>query len=907
MVKGRGAQGGRGRDAGLPASVKALAVVAVAGAVAGAYYLATTVSCARRDLGAMEQHLEGRGTVVYVGPASLGALDAPRCTLVPAERHREVVEALEGRDEAALVEALETAGARSILVAASETDPQLMPEPTLGELLSNYQALERFHGVYISQAAALFEVTEPVTLSDEAGAQLVAAARAVLRGDSPPDRGELSAEVTRERSGAEVSVLIQGLRPLPQPNVRTSNFVRRDYYVSRAGDSLLEATVAAAERLRERWDETGNQGREGPLGEALDRLWVEVEVFYDRTPVEMQRGALPAKVYERFLWQAIELGVHGLYGHFEGQRDIFLLPSAAVYWARPDVPSYLERLARKFDLNGDSREDNADGELYDETPGFHLERFRTFHFREMSPGGEVRRLTRSFVSVGDDAVSREGLREEIRLASTWLVENIQDDGLFEYKYYPTRDIYYREFHGDDDEEAHNIVRHALASYGLFMVYRELRDERIWEAAERSLQVLLDNTAIGPAWYEDAARRARLPDDQRRTCTESASCGGGRECIDGYCRLPFGAPVPSEGSTLRVAPGDVWESHDGYRRAIAPDMMFVRWNDVGKMGAAAATVMALTEAIAARPELLEVYRPYLEGYAAFFLFMRRPDGSFNHYFTAPGDVRYYNTETSIYPGEILFALARINRLMPREDLVAAFESGHEHYASWFRSEVGRRNSDGTYDEMRRNDLVAFAPWMSMADREFFDQHPDRRAVAEFGVEASDWLAQQYQYDHRRTYYPAYLGSYYRVWWEQPAMHGIVYTEGSAAAFDLARRIGDREAADRLREATRLGCRFAIQQTIRPGIDDHYFPGSRARVRAAGGVRFSLTVADLRTDYTYHALSALVQTLRYFRDEDWPEAARSSEPAPAPEPPPAPSADASPAEGAPPDAATDVGPD
>ncbi len=67
---------------------------------------------------------------------------------------------------------------------------------------------------------------------------------------------------------------------------------------------------------------------------------------------------------------------------------------------------------------------------------------------------------------------------------------------------------------------------------------------------------------------------------------------------------------------------------------------------------------------------------------------------------------------------------------------------------------------------------------------------------------------------------------------------------------------------------MGIRFAAQQTIRPGIDDHFLPGDRARVRAAGGVRFGLTDSNLRTDYSYHALSAMVQALRYFDDDDWP---------------------------------------
>ena len=60
----------------------------------------------------------------------------------------------------------------------------------------------------------------------------------------------------------------------------------------------------------------------------------------------------------------------------------------------------------------------------------------------------------------------------------------------------------------------------------------------------------------------------------------------------------------------------------------------------------------------------------------------------------------------------------------------------------------------------------------------------------------------------------------------------------------------------------GLRLAVAS-----IDDAYLPGARARIRSRGCVRFSLTVADCRTDYTYHSLSAMVQTLRYFNDDDW----------------------------------------
>ncbi len=40
----------------------------------------------------------------------------------------------------------------------------------------------------------------------------------------------------------------------------------------------------------------------------------------------------------------------------------------------------------------------------------------------------------------------------------------------------------------------------------------------------------------------------------------------------------------------------------------------------------------------------------------------------------------------------------------------------------------------------------------------------------------------------------------------------------------------------------------------------------RSRARGGVRFGINSSEMRTDYSYHTLSALNQTLRYLTDEE-----------------------------------------
>ena len=68
---------------------------------------------------------------------------------------------------------------------------------------------------------------------------------------------------------------------------------------------------------------------------------------------------------------------------------------------------------------------------------------------------------------------------------------------------------------------------------------------------------------------------------------------------------------------------------------------------------------------------------------------------------------------------------------------------------------------------------------------------------------------------------------------------------------------------MRHATVLGCRFAAQQIVVPGRNDYYLPNPS---RARGGVRFCVNYSEMRTDYSYHTLSALNQTLRTMTDEE-----------------------------------------
>jgi len=776
-----------------------------------------------------ENLLTKRGTLLVLGDLDLKEFTVKGTKPITLEGAADLKNLLEGDNEDAFVQALEKKGIQSLVAATSLADPATLPKVSIQTRLSLFKPMERLRAVYLCPRFGLYEIAEAETLSDEAGKALVALARKVLVGQTPPDKGALLPEVTGKRR-REVSVMIQGLTPIANKNASSTTWhqLRRDLFESRQGRSLYDATVQAAKAVRDRFKKE-HEKREGAIEEAMKRLTIEVEVFERPERVQSLQGALSPKDYDLYLWRAIELGVHGLVGK-TGDKSVFLLPSSAIYWDRETVANFLDRIGKN--LYGESGKDRA---RYRTDKGLSLFRFRTFHFREMTPEGAVARLSRGIPPVTPEDLTRKRFEESVRWASHWLVDNINPvTHEFVYKYFPSKDIELTEM--SSDEDAYNAVRHALAVYGLFMAYSALKEPWILEGAENAMKFITDRFVFGPAWFSNSAK-GKLPPDAKK--------------------LDFGIPGPGG----RIDKSAVWKAPDGRDLPIPQDMGFLFHDNTAKMGGSAGVALLVSEMILVQPErkdeLLALYRPYLEAVGRFLLFMQRPDGAFFHYFVA-SDHPMYKTTTTIYPGEVMFGLARLYRMLGDERYAEAFKKAHDYYKAWFEGEEKKVEPNGTYAERLRLDLVQFVPWISMAENEMHALKPDPD-YADFGVHVSDWIVDHYQFNDGRTYYPEYLGGYYKIATEMPAMHGCVYTEGTAAAYDLARRAGLAPLASKMARSTILGCRFAVQQIFVPGRNMHFIPNPD---RAKGGARYAINRSKLRIDYSYHSLSALVQALRYF---------------------------------------------
>lgn len=734
------------------------------------------------SLGDLETHLADAGKVLVVGGDDLAELRAPGASLVPLSRERGLAKLLEGRDEAAVVRALEARGFKALLADTRLARADRLPRVTVANTLSLYRPLERFTASYLTERAALYQWHEPYDVAPADAQRLVTLARQVLRTGEAPDTSRESEALRRARgTAAEVSVVLRGQGPAL-------------IWRSARRDTLVKSVVQAALAVHERWA-VRQERRHGPIESALDRLALEIEIFHDH-------GLLGDRSMA-FMNRAIEPGIFGAILE-QPKKYRYMLPSTSVYASRESVPDYLATVSQEADLGEDGWERSD----------VKLTRFRTLHFREARPGGPVVRLYRGVPPVGPEVQTRTQYTKALALAADWLVDNQKDDGQFMYSYFPEK---------DRDPEQRNIVRHGLAAYGLAMAYEFDQRASTREAAVRALEYMFEHTR----WGE-------------------------------------GPPAP-DGST---GPADEWQG-----KPIPRGMAYVRYTDadkngpIGKMGTVASAVFTLTQLAGTDPMPPE-WRRILLGYGEFLLFMQKDDGSFHHYYCTSNH-SYYGTETTIYPGEILLAISRIYGATGDEKYAEAFERGTRFYDRWWKSVSQQRLPDGTYTDPVRVDLVQFVPWISMAMADMYPrvvQSAPRRArdYARFGIDASAWIAEEYQFDDARSFFPDYLGGYYKMATELPAMHGCVYTEGTAAAYELARLTGDRRRAQ-LHRATILGCRFAIQQIVAPGVSDFWMPNPS---RAHGGVRYSLNGNKLRIDYSYHSMSAIYQALKYMTAEDLP---------------------------------------
>jgi len=192
---------------------------------------------------------------------------------------------------------------------------------------------------------------------------------------------------------------------------------------------------------------------------------------------------------EKTLWYLVEPGVHGLIVR-NGERRSVMLPSEPVTEGllsprvRAKKKKHAKLLRRLSKRVGAPANAWTKGEL-------EVERFRSTSFGVATPDGPAVPMFRGNV-LGKKELSEDDILRSIRIGGQWLVNTVEENGKFDYEYFPSRDKH---------SSGYNIVRHAGSVYGLLEMYElagkepalQPDQERYIDAASRAMSYVYDAT------------------------------------------------------------------------------------------------------------------------------------------------------------------------------------------------------------------------------------------------------------------------------------------------------------------------------------------------------------------------------------------------------------------------------
>jgi hypothetical protein len=279
----------------------------------------------------------------------------------------------------------------------------------------------------------------------------------------------------------------------------------------------------------------------------------------------------------------------------------------------------------------------------------------------------------------------------------------------------------------------------------------------------------------------------------------------------------------------------------------------------KIGTVAVTILSILKL----GEIADIseYHEVLKCFGEALLYMQDKNGHYRQY-DVPVDHPYYGAESTIAPGEIIFALSRMYTYFKDERYKASIDLALPWYIKAWRLLQKQTTKEGIYNEEDRTNLIGIVPWLVTAMNDLYLSTKDEK-YADLAFEQQDWIDDTFFYYPDRSRYPDYVGASFKIHWELPAINSCQYAEGAAAAYNLGRHTNKKDL-DRMREVVMESMRFCLQLQF-DSYGSTYFTPIPEEVM--GGYRYTLGHLRLRNDYSYHAMAAIAQAVEYLREDDF----------------------------------------
>ncbi|MEL6341573.1 MAG: hypothetical protein AAFV53_00465 [Myxococcota bacterium] len=442
-----------------------------------------------------------------------------------------------------------------------------------------------------------------------------------------------------------------------------------------------------------------------------------------------------------------------------------------------------------------------------------FELFRTQHYR-LNADGQVTALYRGATMIPYERVSIAAVRDGIVAAGEWYLSNLKDNGQVTYKVWPSENRYSNEY---------NFVRHTLATWNLVQAYDLDPRPEFLDGSKRAL----------------AFTNAHLKrEDVQQACARMAWCESDLLDVEGQ-------------------------------------MAYYTYNNNQKLGSVVVNMLGMIDL--ARMTGSHEWDEQLIEMGRFIKFMQLRDGTFRAYYV-PENHPYYEQKNDIVPGEAALALVTLADYFDDDFWINRLPAYWTYYKPWFAERAAKSAPDAPapmhlYTNETRLELVQFGPWTVMAANAYHRRTGDED-VAEFGLDVARWMIESYEWTAENAPFPDYVGGYYKMEGELPAMQAFCYAEGTAAAYQMAERMAP-EQSPFFEKATRETMRFALQMQY----NQYNTYGFSRPDEHNGGIRYAMNETKVRIDYVYHAQSAMYQWYQAAReDDDLPDFVKNGPPLP-----------------------------
>lgn len=535
----------------------------------------------------------------------------------------------------------------------------------------------------------------------------------------------------------------------------------------------------------------------GPkIGEQSEELIIEVHRVTERALILTDdRDKIES------LW---EMGIDGAIIIDTGDDKAAIIPGSVAYTrSYREADRMLRHGAQEFKMSSLRPWRESDGTL---------EKIRTIEYQEL-PGGYLVPLFRGVPPVPMEVVDLPALEESVVMGGEWYLRNLHPNdqplryapGQVTYKMWPSENRYSDEY---------NLVRHTLATWNLVQA---------WQMAPERTE-FLDGATRALDWTLTWQKSETLDDGTVITFIEYPQYDAqGRKMLVGDPSTP---------------PAPVAEMNPNSNRKLGSIV-------VGMMG-----IIDLS-----RAKDTHEYDELLEEMGNFVLHMQDDDGRFRPYYVPPTHP-YAKERNDIVPGEAALALVMLYEYTGDEKWIEPIPRYFEFYEGWWDVRETQKSTVSAwpayqYNNQTRLDLVQFGPWSVMAANAYNRATGSEEGV-DFALRVSDWMIDSYQWTEENAPWPDYVGGYYKMEGELPAMQAFCYAEGTAAAYQLATRVRPDQAAKH-EVATRESMRFALQMQY---DQLQIYPFSRGD-EVYGGTRYAMNETKVRIDYVHHSLSAVYQ--------------------------------------------------